>query len=267
MIVHLASASGNVFAYLWADEVPATFDGSRWAQALCPRGTALGLDGIFLLQRPGVGPWRMEHWDLDGASTFCSNGTRAALGIPGAPEGAQVEVLSNGQSVQLRRQPEGVGLRLPEGEGFGLKPLPALGLDPAGAAFGFVGNPQLVLRVPSVKDVDLATLAPPLRFHPAIPGGTNVNVLEVLAPGRARIRSWERGVEGETLCCGTGCSVAAAWLAATGGGTTWHLETASGDPVTVSLAWAAPDRWTNLWLSGPIRVLGALELGSAFAQL
>jgi diaminopimelate epimerase len=209
----------------------------------------------------------MEHWDVDGGATFCSNGTRAALGVPGAPEGAIVEVFSNGQPVQLRRQAGGVGLRLPEGEGFGLKPLPAVGLDPAHAAFGFVGNPQLVLRVPSVEGVDLPTLAPPLRFHTAIPGGTNVNVVEVLAPGHARIRSWERGVEGETLCCGTGCSVTAAWLATTEGETTWRLETASGDPVTVSLAWAAPGRWRDLWLSGPIRALGTLELGAAFAHL
>ncbi len=267
MQTHLASASGNVFAYFWADEVPATFDGGAWARALCPRGTALGLDGIFLLQRPGEGPWEMAHWDLDGSSTFCSNGTRAALGVPGAPEGDRVEVLSNGQSVQLRRATDQVGLRLPEGEGFGLKPLPAVNLDPARAAFGFVGNPQLVLRVPSVQAVDLATLAPPLRFHEAIPGGTNVNVVEVIAPGHARIRSWERGVEGETLCCGTGCSVAAAWLASVEGPLTWRLETASGDPVTVSLAWATPGHWTDLWLSGPVRPLGSLTLGSAFAQL
>lgn len=267
MQTHLSSASGNVFAYFWADEVPPTFNGSTWAKALCPRGTALGLDGIFLLQRPGEGPWEMEHWDVDGGSTFCSNGTRAALGVPGAPGGGQVAALSNGQSVQLRREAGKVGLRLPEGEGFGLRPLPALGLDSAQAAFGFVGNPQLVLRVPSVKDVDLATLAPPLRFHGAIAGGTNVNVVEVLAPGHARIRSWERGVEGETLCCGTGCSVTAAWLASTEGPTSWQLETASGDPVTVNLGWASPGRWTDLWLSGPVRALGTLTLGSAFAQL
>lgn len=267
MQLHLASASGNVFGYLWAEEVPPSFEGPTWARALCPRGVALGLDGIFLLQRPGAGPWAMTHWDLDGSSTFCSNGTRAALAVPGAPTGLEVSTLSNDTSVQLRRSPEGVGLRLPEGEGFGLRPLPPVGLDPAEAAFGFVGNPQLVLKVPAVEDVDLGMLAPPLRHHTAIPGGTNVNIVEVLGPGRARIRSWERGVEGETLCCGTGCSVTGAWLARETGVMTWHLETASGDPVTVTLGWAAPDRWRGLWLTGPVRDLGTLTPGSAFAHL
>lgn len=268
MRMHLASASGNVFGYLWADEVPASFDGPTWARALCPRGLAFGLDGLFLLHRPGTGPWRMAHWDADGASSFCSNGTRAALGVLGAAPGSTFQALSSGEPCELRADLDGVALRLPEGEAYGLRPLPAsLGLDPAHAAFGFVGNPQLAIRVPGVAEVDLATFAPPLRYHPALEGGTNVNVVEVRGPGEAAIRSWERGVEGETLCCGTGCSVTAAWLARETGVKTWRFQTASGDPVKVTLAWAAPDRWTSLWLSGPVRLLGTAELGPAFAHL
>jgi diaminopimelate epimerase len=110
------------------------------------------------------------------------------------------------------------------------------------------------MRVPSVDDVDLATLAPPLRHHAALPGGTNVNVVEILEPGLARIRSWERGVEGETLCCGTGCAVAAAWLAHTEGPTTWRLRTAAGDTVTVSLVPQPGGGWRDLWLTGPVRL-------------
>ena len=266
--LHLASASGNVFGYLWADEVPATFDGPAWARALSARGLAFGLDGLFLLHRPEGDSWRMEHWDADGAYSFCSNGTRAALGLLGAAPGATFQVLSSGEACDLRMDAAGVALRLPEGDAYGLRPLPPnLGLDPSKAAFGFIGNPQLSLRVPAVADVDLKTLAPPLRFHPSLDGGTNVNVVEVTAPGEARIRSWERGVEGETLCCGTGCSVTAAWLARETGVKTWTFQTASGDPVTVSLDWARPDQWTGLWLPGPVRLLGTVALGPAFAHL
>lgn len=257
MKLQLASASGNVFGYFWADEVPSTFDGPAWARRLCPRGVALGLDGIFLLERLGD-PWRIEHWDADGSHTFCSNGSRAALGLVEVPVGTQREGLSAGTAFQLRKTGTGVAIRMPEGVGFGLRPLPVE--VPSPAAFGFIGNPQLVLEVPSVAAVDLAELAPPLRHHPAIPGGTNVNVVEVIRPGEARIRSWERGVEGETLCCGTGCAVASAWLAQRTGVCRWILHTASGEPVTVDLEWSAPGRWQNLWLSGPIRRLGTLEL-------
>jgi len=143
---------------------------------------------------------------------------------------------------------------MPEGEGFGLRPVPMPMDHPAG--FGWVGNPQLVLRVPSVAKVDLPAFAPPLRYHPAIPGGTNVNVVEVIAPGEARIRSWERGVEGETLCCGTGSAVAAAWLAHAEGPTDWRFHTAGGEDIFVTLVPEAGGAWRDLWLSGPVRLLG-----------
>jgi len=146
-----------------------------------------------------------------------------------------VEALSNGKNILLSRSEDGVGIRMPEGIGFGLSAAPMPLHMPAG--FGWIGNPQLVLRVPSVAEVDLPVLAPPLRHHAAIPGGTNVNVVEVVVPGEARIRSWERGVEGETLCCGTGCAVAAAWLASTEGVHVWRFHTAGGETVKWHSSW------------------------------
>jgi diaminopimelate epimerase len=177
--------------------------------------------------------------------------------ILGAPEGSLVEVHSNGERILLSRDENGVGIRMPEGPGFGLRsvPMPLEG----SAGFGWIGNPQLVLRVPSVAGVDLPSLAPPLRHHAAIPGGTNVNVVEVVRPGEARIRSWERGVEGETLCCGTGCAVTAAWLASTEGVPVWHLRTASGETVKVTLDLDPEGGWRNLWLVGPVRRLGVVS--------
>ncbi len=257
--VQIASAAGNIFGYVWADEAPGDFDGPAWARALCPRGKAFGLDGLFLVDRPGSGPWRMEHWDLDGAHTFCSNGTRAALGLEGAPAAATLEAVSSGESVLLRRDGHGIGIRMPEGEGTGLRPVPmpvwgALGGRPA--AFGLVGNPQLVVEVPKVAEVDLAAFAPPLRHHKAFPEGSNINVVELLGEHEARIRSWERGVEGETLCCGTGCAVAAAWLAQRTGRARWVLRTASGESVAIELEPRPGGFWKELWLSGPVRRIG-----------
>jgi len=257
--VQIASAAGNVFGYLWADEAPASFDGPAWARALCPRGRAFGLDGLFLLHRPEAGAWEMEHWDTDGAHSFCSNGTRAALALEGAPEGGEIDVRSSGESVSLRRGASGVGLRMPEGEGTGLRPVPfmvsnALGGRPA--AFGLVGNPQVVVELPKVDELDLAAFAPPLRRHRSFKDGANVNVLEMTGEGEARIRSWERGVEGETLCCGTGCAVAGAWLAQRTGLPTWSFLTTGGETVTVELEPLPGGAWRQLWVSGPVRRIG-----------
>jgi diaminopimelate epimerase len=168
-----------------------------------------------------------------------------------------VDVISSGEDIRLRRDGESVGIRMPEGAGFGLRPVPVPTALPAG--FGWIGNPQLVLRVPSVAAVDLADFAPPLRHHAGIAGGTNVNVIEVLGPGEARIRSWERGVEGETLCCGTGSAVAAAWLASTWGISSWRIHTAGGEAVHVELTLDAAGSWRNLWLSGSVLRLGVVH--------
>jgi diaminopimelate epimerase len=253
--LHLASASGNVFGYLWSDEVK-DCHGGDYAKLLCPKGRGFGLDGLFLMQKPKTGPWVLEHWDADGTKSFCSNGSRASLAIHGAPAGALLDGLSNGEAILLSRTGQDIGIRMPEGTGFGLRAVPVPVELPAG--FGWIGNPQLVLRVSSVAEVDLEHLAPPLRHHAALPGGTNVNVVQVLAPGEARIRSWERGIEGETLCCGTGCAVAAAWLARTEGARRWRLHTAGGDTVNVELDLDLEGRWRNLWLSGPVHRLGVV---------
>lgn len=259
MKLQIASASGNVFGYFWVDEVPSSFDGARWARVLCPRGVALGLDGLFLLQRPETGIWSMEHWDTDGAHSFCSNGSRAAMALLNPSVNTRLSALSSGAPIELHQQADGIAIRMPEGEGFGLRPLP-LPLD-APAAFGFIGNPQLVIEVPSVAEIDLRRMAPPLRFDPAFPEGTNVNVVEILAPGEARIRSWERGVEDETLCCGTGSAVAGAWLASRTDVQKWLFHTAAPDAVAVDVCMKDDGRWTDLWLSGRVRRLGELTLG------
>lgn len=252
----LASASGNAFAYAW-DALPPGADGPGWARAL---GKARGLDGLFLLQRPAAGsPWVLEHWDADGSATFCSNGTRAALALPGAPAEPLVEALSNLEAVTLRQDGLDVGIRMPSGPGTGWRPLPpALEADlDAPRAFGWIGNPQLVLEREDAGTLDLAALAPPLRHHPSLPQGTNVNVLAVLGPGLALIRSWERGVEGETPCCGTGCAVAGAWLARRTGILRWRLRAAGGEvAVEAALTQAG---WDELWLSGPVSLDGTLD--------
>lgn len=257
--VHLASASGNAFAYAWEDEAGNAFDGARWARALCARGEGLALDGLFLLSRPREGqPWRLEHWDPDGGATFCGNGSRAALAVPGAPPGAAVEAVSNGLAIALKRGETGAGLRMPEGPGFGLQEAPLA--CPLPHAFAWIGNPQLLIEHPDVAGMDLAAFAPPYRHHAALPEGANVNALEVTGPGQARIRSWERGVEGETLCCGTGCAAAGAWLAQRTGRRRWQFQPAGHDPVTVEVEAVDSGVWRSLWLSGPVRCAGRLTV-------
>jgi len=117
----------------------------------------------------------------------------------------------------------------------------------------------LVIEVPDVGQVNLAEFAPPLRHHPNLPEGANISIIQVTAPGRARIRSWERGVEGETLCCGQGCAVAGAWLAQRSARRAWEFQPAGDDPLQVSLEGLVEGRWSGLWLAGPVQRIGTFQ--------
>jgi diaminopimelate epimerase len=289
----LASASGNVFAFFWsrgssaalgidqtaqtaqtaqfdqfaqtALPAPPGFDWPGVARRVCPRGSGLGLDGIFLLGDPAAGrPWEIGHWDADGSFSFCSNGTRAAAALLPAHMQGRVEVISSLESALLDRRGLDVGLRLPEGPAYGLADAP--GNLPFPAVCAWTGTPQLILMVPDVDAIDLRTFAPPLRSHPCLPLGANVSVIQVVSGGLAKIRTWERGVEGETLSCGQGAAAAAAWLAERTGAAAWEIRPKGPDALHLEVGGLADRHWSGLWLRGAIRVLGEVAPGPGLFQ-
>ncbi len=76
--------------------------------------------------------------------------------------------------------------------------------------YAVTGVPHLVTYVDDVDALDLPAIGPTLRYHPQFaPRGVNVNFVQVLGEGHIALRTWEFGVEGETLACGTGSSAAA----------------------------------------------------------
>jgi diaminopimelate epimerase len=258
----LASASGNVFAFAWKEEQGAQFDGSIFAKRICPRGHGLGLDGLFLLDVPKKeAAWSIEHWDPDGSRSFCSNGTRAAAALLPDEIQGRIEICSSGETGVVDRHGLEVGLRFPEGEAFKLMDAPPN--LPLQAIYAWTGTPQLILQVPDADAIDLPSFAPPLRFHPELPEGANVSVLQVVSPGSAKIRTWERGVEGETLSCGQGAAAAAAWLAEQTGVCKWKIQPKGIDALTLEVGSLQDRHWEELWLRGPVRVLGTATLGSS----
>jgi diaminopimelate epimerase len=88
--------------------------------------------------------------------------------------------------------------------------------------------------------------------------------LQALSPGLAKIRTWERGVEGETQCCGQGAAAAAAWLAERTGIKSWEMRPMGADSVRLEVGSIADRHWEGLWLKGPVRVLAEVELEPSF---
>jgi len=207
---------------------------------LCDRRLGVGGDGVLLLLPRAAGTLRLEYWNSDGSpALFCANGTRCAARFAAERWGWRRPIVETGYAaIPAVVDGAAVTLRLPPPET--VRPwraLAAAGLT-VRCRYLVVGVPHLVVPVdwPDFWERSLAPLAPALRRHPELPvGGANVSFVRRPAAGPLEIRSFERGIEAETLSCGSG--VVAAGLVAVAEG--WAqppaaLMTASGRVLTVS---------------------------------
>lgn len=211
------SGAGNDF--ILVDNRTGVFDfpdiGSA-VRGLCRRGMSVGADGLILIEKPdreGI-DFRWRFFNADGSdASMCGNGARCAarlsflLGI----SGGSVSFLTGAGIVRGRVDESGrveIGMTDPGPASLDRE----LVVDGAAIAYDFIdtGVPHAVITVKDVKLFDLKHLGPKVRYHEAFaPDGTNVNVIDISDSGIIRIRTYERGVEAETMACGTGAVAAA----------------------------------------------------------
>ena len=215
------SGSGNDFVVVDATREPADqLVEPATVQAICARATGIGADGIVLLQPSRVADFRMTYLNSDGSpadlcgnASLCSTRLASELGILNTAAGKEfkmetdagvlgVRLLDDSPEVDLLPVTD-IRTELP----FRLEP------GEHWIRFALAGVPHLVVRVDDVSTVDVVGRGRPLRHDVSLPHGANVNFVSPDASGGWRIRTYERGVEGETLACGTG-SVATAILLA-----------------------------------------------------
>ncbi len=185
---------------------------------LCRRGTGVGADGVlFVDAAPGAGgrlAVELLYFNADGGpARFCANGTRCAARFAARRHGDAPALLVRtgwGEIPATVRADGNVTLALPEPVALE-RDVPTF--DGAGrllegaAAYLVVGVPHLVVFAADgveVETLDVASLGPPLRRHPELPEGANVNFVTQRDTSRLSVRSYERGVEAETLSCGSG---------------------------------------------------------------
>ena len=234
----------------------ATRRGSPWRSASGTRG--VGADGLILYRFTTAGA-AMRLINADGSDAEVSgNGVRclAALVVeargsgPGRAEPIVVETDAGPKRLELLHAGgDGYVLRAAMGQPADLC---ERDLDAAGERVRVVslrvGNPQCVVLGSPVTEARLHLLGPILERHPAFPRGTNVELAEVVSPGRVRILIWERGV-GPTSASGTG-ACASAVAAASFGGASRDVEVASPGG-TQRVEWM-PD---GLYLTGRARIV------------
>ncbi len=179
-------------------------------EKIASRRTGIGCDGILLLQPSEAADFRMRFINPDGNEVeMCGNGARCiarfAHGLGTAPSGMKIETSAGivcaevlGSQVRLElTEPSELQLNL------------AVGLDRP-VDFVNTGVPHAVAWVDDVRSVDLPACGKLVREHERFaPHGTNANFAQVEADGSVTVRAYERGVEAETLACGTGATAAA----------------------------------------------------------
>jgi diaminopimelate epimerase len=260
------SGSGNDFVVVDARSEPVgKLDDPDVVQAVCARGTGVGADGIVFLEPSRVGAYRIRYLNADGSlAALCGNATlcsaRLAVELGAADRaGFSIETDAGVLPARLIDGAPEIDLEAVR-EVIADDPRVQLAAGENRAGYVLAGVPHVVVRVPDVDAVDVVGRGGPIRRDPSFRQGANVNFVSPTRGGGWRMRTYERGVEAETLACGTGAVAVAILLSEWGeAGSAVSLETRSGRMLRVRL-----DRSGASWrpsLSGEARLVFRGTLG------
>ncbi len=240
------SGSGNDFVVIDVRQEPAgSLERPEVIQELCARGTGVGADGVVFIANPGHSDasLAMRYYNSDGSrGDFCGNATlcvtslSSTLGVRPGGSGPELVIETDNGPVSARIGVRGPEIDLPAVADVVPQVELALKAGELQMGFALAGVPHLVVRCDDVQTVDVATRGRELRHSNFRASGANVNFVSERV-GDWSIRTFERGVEGETLACGSGAIASGILLAVwKRSGDATSLMTRSGRLLTVRLA-------------------------------
>ncbi len=180
------------------------------AKRLCDRKTGVGADGMLVLEKSKIADFRMRIFNADGSvAEMCGNGLRCAVLFKGMKRKVKVETIAGIYDGEITAK-DRVKVRMEEPRDLKLNfPINVSGRE-IKADFINTGVPHTVVFVEGLDKINVDSIGSEIRYHDEFkPKGSNVNFVETIDGSNIKIRTYERGVEGETLACGTG-SVASA---------------------------------------------------------
>ena len=211
---------------------------------ICDRKFGVGADGLILLETSKLADFTMQYYNADGSlGSFCGNGSRAivsfaqSLGIIvksatfEAYDGIHEAIIA-GDRIQIKMADVQNGRQLLNG------------------TFIDTGSPHYIEFVENLDEMDVVQEGKTLRYSTIFaPNGSNINYVEKAGQGKIRVRTYERGVENETLSCGTGVTASAIVAASAGLGNNIAISTLGGD----LRVWFEQNEigYHNIWLEGP----------------
>ncbi|XP_065177923.1 diaminopimelate epimerase-like [Sycon ciliatum] len=184
-------------------------------QRLCHRQRGIGADGLLLLETnlTGKADWSWKFYNSDGEmAEMCGNGARCFAAfirkVIHCSSPTSIETLAG--VIHASFDGDDVTIALTEPERLALHQQISLLASNLTYHFLNTGVPHTVVFVDDADQAMVHEIGRQIRNHDVFsPGGTNVDFVQILRPGLIRVRTYERGVEGETLACGTGVAAAA----------------------------------------------------------
>jgi diaminopimelate epimerase len=232
---------------------------SAFAREACDRKRGIGADGMLVIERSKKGDFKMRIFNPDGSEAeMCGNGSRcaalyAAFNKIASPDMA-IETMAGVLKASVRGSTVKVMLTEPKDIKWNLCLM--INKCPYKVSFANTGVPHVIHFVDDIDKVDVKSLGSHIRSHGEFaPSGTNADFVKVTGKDTISVRTYERGVEDETLACGTG-SVASALIAAEAEkmSSPVTVETRSGEKLKVYFE-MAEGSFRNVYLEGAARLV------------
>ena len=262
MLLHFfkMNGAGNDFIVIDNRDLSVALDAAT-IEALCDRHRGIGADGLLAVEPAEMGAdFKFRYYNADGGEAeMCGNGARCfgrftAHLLKENPDRVTFET----QTGILTAEMVGDDVRIAMSQPKDLRLDTGATIPDLDAKLHFIntGVPHVVAFVPggeAFEELDVFVHGKAIRQHPAFaPAGTNANFATVLRPGHLEIRTYERGVEDETLACGTGM-VACALIhhLLTGAPAPVKVDVAGGDTLEIGFEKTSEGAFTNVTLTGP----------------
>ncbi len=271
-------ASGNDFVVI--DESPQSIVHSPQllVKNICNRKFGVGADGVLLLEKSKKADFRMRIFNADGSEAdMCGNGARSAalyycsqlLPPMAAPRHSAVAALSSQLSalkietragiIEARVLKDNVKIILTDPREYREKISLVINGRKLRVSFINTGVPHAIVFVQGIEQIDVVNIGREIRYHKYFsPAGTNVNFVETVNTTTIKVRTYERGVEGETMACGTGSAASAivfgCQLSAVSCRQKINVITQGGETLKVCFNKEA-DRISDVWLEGRAKIV------------
>lgn len=211
------SGAGNDFIIIDNRQKIIPEDNSEFIRKVCARRVSVGADGLLLLENSDVADFKMRYYNSDGSEAeTCGNGARCISRFAYEEKIVSSDKMSFETKAGIyNAQIIGKNVKLQMSDAVDLRLNFPIELKSGKFQISFVnsGVPHVVYIVDDLNKIDVVDIGRETRYHNNFePKGTNVNFITIKDESNIYIRTYERGVEDETLACGTG-SIASAIVA------------------------------------------------------